>query len=667
MQPIVSQLDNVQRHGKFYRATCPICSSNDGKTKRNLSVRIENGACKCHRCGAKTREVREALGGRVVRPNTTVPVLPTSNEPREWNTARDRHAIAFYEFETIEGIRVQHVKFPESDKYPRYSWRHFKHGTWYNGMGDNTPYLFHQADVAKASIVFIVEGEKDAGRGKFEFRAAGYGHEFAFTTSHTGAGAGTVYLAERINKLSEQIANTDEEEDVSDLVYAKYQLIRELKSARQDSNPLKPHQLDQLRDKIVYLIGDNDTAGKEGVQAKYAQLTREGIDVHIIPLPVTQEKADLSDAFDDWYTVNELLIDAKLINRPEVQPLSLYTDLSHTCGAQCNAFTAIIHSDHTQIAAWKPQKWRTCDACFDERIGRFSMQIRFQQKKHVLYYSQWNNSEWKRKRDAWRKRRKRNKSAEIYYTSFPQPDGSLIVIHNIEKDGDEEMPTDPLEIKVLLNAWALTPIGKAIGNSRNGFGGDYRGTKGNQSEAARAAREAERERLYKLVCKSIANVTPDVAQSGIVNMSAKSIADLLPYISDREALCWLYYEYHNGKKRVTVLKRILNRLHALKPCSGLSVQIFGWGRNAVAKALSIELESGTATVKIDVLTAIQIITDSATKYFVRGGGRAINREMSAFLDIDQVQENTILESGHFQSESNFEVLNVGQESAFATR
>lgn len=642
---IISQLENVKHGGQYYRAACPICSS-DGKTDRNLSIRIDNGACKCHRCGAKTKEIRKALGGTPVRHHMPPPVPLTPNTPTAWNSKRDRYAIAQYEFETIEGIRVQHVKFPKSDKYGNYSWRHFKHGTWYKTMGGYTPYLFNRADVERASIIFLVEGEKDAGRGQSEFRRAGYGQEFAFTTSHAGAG-GAINLLKRINQLSEQIEGAADHK-IDELVAYKYQLLHELHLARDRATPLKPHHIQQLQNKIVYLIGDNDLAGKEGVQTKYNQLIREGIDVHIIKLPVTEKGADLSDAFDADYTVHDLLAAAHLINRPEIAPLSLFTDLPHTCGKINNAFTALIHSDYTQIAAWKPHKWRICAACFDERVTRFAMQIESQQKKHALYHSQWTNTEWRRKRDAWRKRSKR-KSAEIAYQSFPQEDGTLIVVHNIASDADEAIPTNRLELKVLLNVWAMTPIGKAVGNSRNDFGGEYRGTKGNQSDKARAEREAERQKLFELVSTTLNNFVPDPEQRTVIDMSAKSIAALLPLTSNKEVLSWLYYEYYAGKKRVTVLKRILNHLHAIKPEHNLSIQIFGFGRNEVAAALECELNpEGAGTIKIDPFTAAQQIAESATSHFVRGGGSLINRTMSAFLDTAQTPENSILEDGQPQ-------------------
>ena len=161
MQPIVSQLENVQQHGKFYRATCPLCLAAEGRKKRNLSIRIENGACVCHRCGAKTKDVRQVLGGTVIRPISAASI-PTSSATTEWSHRRDRHAIAFYDFETLEGVRVQHVKFPESDKYPKWAWRHFKNGTWYNKLGGYTPHLFRSATIKAAQWVFLCEGEKDA-------------------------------------------------------------------------------------------------------------------------------------------------------------------------------------------------------------------------------------------------------------------------------------------------------------------------------------------------------------------------------------------------------------------------------------------------------------------------------------------------------------------------
>lgn len=597
-ESIISRLENIQLRGAFYRATCPICLAADSKRGRNLSVRVENGACTCHRCGAKTKDIRAALEGVTVRPIAPIP-SPIAIGSNRWNNKRDRHAVAFYEFETPTGVRVQHVKFPKSDTFPKWSWRHRQNGEWLNGMGGNTPYLLNKDDISKANIIFLAEGEKDAGRGKSEFRKAGYGSEFAFTSHHAGAKAN-----------------------------------------------LKHHQIEQLAGKIVYIIGDNDKSGRAGVRSKFIQLVNANIDTHTIVLPVLQDGGDLSDAFDDGFTVHDLLIAADLANEPETKPLSLFTDLTHTCGSTFNAFVAIIRSDRTQVSTWKPRKWRVCDACFDERVTRFVMQVQSQQKKHALYWSNWNNSTWKRRRDAWRKQSKRT-SAEIFYQSFPQDDGSIVVIHNIEGDQHELMPTEYLEIKVLMNVWAVTPIGKAIGNSRNGFGGQHKGTKGDQSDKARAERQAERTKLLEVVSRSLDNFTPNPTQRDMIDKSTKTIKDLLPFASNNEVLSWLYYEQYAGKKRVTVLKCLLNHIHAIKPDDGLSVHIFGWGRDKVANALNCTLNNdGVGSVEINPLDAVKIIMDSADKCFVRGSGSAINHVMSAFLDTNQNQENTMTESGH---------------------
>ncbi|MGB1249174.1 MAG: hypothetical protein ACPG8W_00965, partial [Candidatus Promineifilaceae bacterium] len=115
-----------------------------------------------------------------------------------------------------------------------------------------------------------------------------------------------------------------------------------------------------------------------------------------------------------------------------------------------------------------------------------------------------------------------------------------------------------------------------------------------------------------------------------------------------------YYEQYTGKKRVTVLKRLLRHLNAIKPKHGIGIQIFGWGREKVAKALECKLDGdGSGSVKINPMDAAKIITDNATNFFVRGGGSVINRVMSAFWDTKQPQEKTIPESGHLPPEHQF--------------
>ncbi len=257
----LDQLEN--RRGN--RATCPLCADHLGKTNPSLVIFDDRG-CYCHRCQATTKQILVALGrperdfsadSQANTPHfTPLPPKKATDPPSLWNHRRDRYIIAIFEFETVEGVRVQHVKFPTSDTYPKWSWRFMKHGLWYNRIGGNTPYLFNRADVAAADIVYLVEGEKDAERGK---REAGSLKNIAFTTTHAGA-----------------------------------------------NSALKPHQLEQLRGKTVYLIGDNDEAGRNGVIKKFKQLANEGIDCQIVHLPVTQIGADLSDYFDSGATFADL-------------------------------------------------------------------------------------------------------------------------------------------------------------------------------------------------------------------------------------------------------------------------------------------------------------------------------------------------------------------------
>ncbi len=255
------ELDQLEKR-RGNRAACPICAANVGKRAPSLVI-FDDGGCYCHRCQATTKQILTALGRPMsdfsadFHPNRP-PIIPTpSKTPSQWNPQRDKYIIAVYEFETVEGVRVQHVKFPKSDKYPKWSWRHMRYGVWYNGMGGHTPYLFSRGDVAAADIVYLVEGEKDAERGK---REAGRSAQVAFTTSHAGASAA-----------------------------------------------LRPHQLEQLRGKTVYLVGDNDEAGRKGVLKKFGQLSEAGIDCHIVDLPVNGDGADLSDYFNLGASFADLL------------------------------------------------------------------------------------------------------------------------------------------------------------------------------------------------------------------------------------------------------------------------------------------------------------------------------------------------------------------------
>lgn len=583
------------------RAACPVCAKQKERRRDNALALFADGGCYCHRCQATRTDVVRVLGVGDDHPSfddrhqvfdRQIPldrqeVRPKpASQPTEWNHRRDRHAIAFFEFETVEGVRVQHVKFPKSDKYPRYSWRHMVNGAWHNGIGGNTCYLFNRKRLESAEIVYLVEGEKDAGRGESEMRAAGRQvRPIAFTTSHAGASAS-----------------------------------------------LKPHQLAQLDGKTVYLIGDRDDAGRLGVYKKFVQLAEAGIECHLVTLPIDEAGGDLSDYFDNGATFADLLRESALEPHNPIELLQIKS--AHTCGAFTDGFTAIVSPTVTKITKWKPQKWRICPACYEARVQRLINQVKaWREDDAHLWHSCWNAAEWKRKRDAWRKREQRG-GATISYISFPQDDGSIVVIHNVERDGDELLPTNLPMLKTLITVWAMAPEGKCIGNSRNGVGGEYRGTRGDQSSEARERREAERDKLHEIARRTLDGFTPDPTQRGMAGKSADSIKALLPLATDEEAKSWLYYEFYIGKQRKTVLTKILNRLGAIKASDGLSVQFLGRGREKIAEAMGCNLNhDGAGEVEISPLAAFTAIKDNALEYSIVGGGDALGAilQMSAFL------------------------------------
>ena len=597
---IENQLENVRQYGAVKRAACPLCAREKYRRNDKALVIFENGVMYCHRNQQHNltlnKQNRDAANDF---PLPAPKISFVKDAPTPWNIRRDPYIRTTFEFETIEGIRVQHVKFSKSDRYPRWSWRHCIHGTWYNGMGGYQPYLFNREGVESADVVFLVEGEKDAERGNTEAKQAAdiITKPIAFTTTHAGA------------------------------------------SAR-----LKPHQIEQLRGKTVYLIGDKDEAGRLGVHKKCIQFIEAGISYHTVLLPLTEEGADLSDYFDQGASFHDLLLLSDYFPPAPKPAISLVSFDGHTCNdGDGDGFTAIIGTDKTIITRWKKHKWRTCDACYAERWKRMTAQILEWQSisEEPLWMSRWSSDEWKRVRGRWRKYDKRHE-IDRSFISYPQENDTIIVVHTVEKDGDELMPTDKPSIQSLMSEWGMTPKGKAVGNSRNGVGGRFQGMRGDGRPEARKQRKAQKSALHKVVKRTLADMTaPDPLAPSIVTLSAAYIKRQIAITDDDTLLVWLHQEFHAGKQRVSVLRCILDQLGVIQPEDGLNVRILGHGRKAVAEAMNCRLNfEGCGVVEIRPIDALNIIRAHASTFYPVGGNNAL-RSIEAMSDFSDSSSNTL--------------------------
>ena len=589
---LLDKLNNVKQHGNVYRAACPIC---DKSKSDDALVIFDNGGCYCHRCHATIKEISAHFGGNLFRPNSSrpAPILKPTN-PTEWNHQRDKHIECLYDFETVEGVRVQHVRFPKSDKYSKWSWRHQIQGKWYNGIGGNTCYLFNRQAIKNAAVVFFVEGEKDAQRLTFELAAHGFTDGFAVTTHHAGAGG-----------------------------------------------KLKTHQLEQLRDKFVYLIGDNDNAGRKGVYQKWSTVADIASGAKWLALPYikSDDGSDLSDLFDNGYTVVQLLIDADLAVAKEDDSQLFESENKHTCGRDGLGFTANVRYNETELYKWQSQKWRVCDACMVSRVARAVRQIRAEMNAHGDFHSiELSASDWKKRSAAWRqKARRSNGTLYISWQAVPQESGNVILINN--QGLGEKLPTDKLELKALVNGWySGQSLTGRIRSSKN-FGGDFQGTKGNQSETARHRRKIERDHLLEQASNLVSNFTPDKpASNGTVKEVRNKLSGL---ITHDETLAIIQAEL-SGKNRISIIKSALLALNAIdRDDPRVSIQIFGYGRDKVADALGIKSADSIGTAEINGLDAVQIIQDAATSSFVRGGQNAFNVAINTWIDSD-IDENVTL-------------------------
>lgn len=320
--------------------------------------------------------------------------------------------------------------------------------------------------------------------------------------------------------------------------------------------------------------------------------------------------------------------------------LSLPT--AHTCGHKGDGLTAIISAETTTISRWTPKKWRECAACYALRVDRFVNQLNEEAKNAPLYWHHFNNrDQWKLKRDAWQKQNRRN-AANIRFCAYPQTDGSIIVVAT--KKGNTDQQIKSAEFNALMHQWANTPPKSNISPCRNGWGGEYRGTKGDGRQVTQRKQANERIKLLSLVEKCLKNITLSTRHRYSDSPpAAKEITKLLTSVEDSAVLTWLHDEFHSSQ-RPTVLRACLNRLKAIKPSDEIAVQIFGFrGFQTVCEKFGVSAERNTFEIQISWGESFKLLNEaSGGELLVRGGGNALTAltqamtgQMSDFSDIEK--------------------------------
>ena len=153
----------ARRVGSYWMAPCPAHEDRNP----SLSIREVNGKILLHcHAGCSQRDVIEALKARGLWEPTT--------ESRTWA----KRIVAVYDYSDEHGeLLYQIVRFEPKDFRPRYP---DGHGGW---VWKKHPHqvLYHLPEVLEASIVFVVEGERDTETLR--------SHGFCATTNAGGAKA----------------------------------------------------------------------------------------------------------------------------------------------------------------------------------------------------------------------------------------------------------------------------------------------------------------------------------------------------------------------------------------------------------------------------------------------------------------------------------------------
>jgi hypothetical protein len=225
-----------------------------------------------------------------------------------------------------------------------------------------------------------------------------------------------------------------------------------------------------------------------------------------------------------WAPEDQAAIDAVEAGAVELENIRDKLRSNHTCKSGMMHSTAVtFYEEVTRVAPLTDNDWRKCPACRETYIRRRAAQIGAEQQSGDMFQLTFDSvADWTRQRKAWNKRAARERAdvlaAEVVkleaagvkvddamleelkaelktavtgvrFTPFFSADGRVTVIHNSADDGGELVASDKLELRGLVASLCKNPA-RTRPRASAGFGGDYRGARGDgRTKAAVAAGE----------------------------------------------------------------------------------------------------------------------------------------------------------------------------------
>lgn len=138
---LLPHLSKVKRSGSGYTASCPC--HDDGTPSLSINERDGKLLVHCFGCGAGLPEVLVALG-----------------LPREAPADKPSGSVLIAEY--YYGNELKKCKYRKSDGSKYCVWYHREGDQWRRGRNGIDPGLYCNGDLSATSVVYIVEGEKDA-------------------------------------------------------------------------------------------------------------------------------------------------------------------------------------------------------------------------------------------------------------------------------------------------------------------------------------------------------------------------------------------------------------------------------------------------------------------------------------------------------------------------
>ena len=237
--------------------------------------------------------------------------------PADTSRQAKRREIATYNYVDESGkMLFQKVRYEPKDFRCRVS---DGNGGWNWKMNDVQRVLYHLPAVIKAPFLFICEGEKDCDL----LTQPGYG--YTATCNYDGAGKWST-----------------------------------------EYNPY-------FKDKVVYILADNDDAGRKHAANLYHQIKPVATDCRIVELPGLPEKGDVSDFFANGGTIQQF--DDAVMNAPKGLPESFQmatTEAKPEAAADADDWGAVVPFDDMELPAFPLDAMPACLRGFAQIVREIS-------------------------------------------------------------------------------------------------------------------------------------------------------------------------------------------------------------------------------------------------------------------------------------------------------